>query len=50
MDKLRENEDKIIQSNNKLRSVNEELKTYDYAVAHDLKNPISVIRSYISLT
>ncbi|TXL12304.1 hypothetical protein BMR08_00565 [Methylococcaceae bacterium CS2] len=49
MDKLRENEDKIIQSNNKLRSVNEELKTYDYAVAHDLKNPISVIRSYISL-
>lgn len=49
MDKLRENENKIIQSNNELRSANEELKTYDYAVAHDLKNPISVIRSYISL-
>jgi len=49
MDKLRENEDKITQSNNELRSANAELKTYDYAVAHDLKNPISVIRSYISL-
>ncbi|MCK5356232.1 MAG: HAMP domain-containing histidine kinase, partial [Methyloprofundus sp.] len=47
--KLRENENKIIQRNNELRNANEELKTYDYAVAHDLKNPISVIRSYISL-
>jgi len=49
MDTLRHNEQKLQDMNTRLESANEELLSYDHIVAHDLKNPIAVIRSYASL-
>jgi len=49
MDRLREHQQHLTRTNLELRAANEGLKTYDRAVAHDLKNPIAVIRSYIAM-
>lgn len=46
---LRENEQKLKAMNTRLETANEDLQSYDHIVAHDLQNPISVIRSYASL-
>ena len=49
MDTLRHNEQKLQSMNKQLESANKDLLSYDHIVAHDLKNPIAVIRSYASL-
>ncbi len=49
MTTLRENDHKLRTMNGQLESANANLKAYDMMVAHDLKNPISVIRSYAAL-
>lgn len=49
MDTLRNNDQKLKAMNRQLETANEDLKSYDHIVAHDLQNPISVIRSYASL-
>lgn len=49
MDTLRRNEEMLKTTNDKLKSANEDLHSYDHVVAHDLSNPISVIRSYAAL-
>jgi len=46
LEKLQEKENQLKNSNLKLQALNGELKAYDHAVAHDLKNPVSLIRSY----
>lgn len=47
--RLRENQEKLIALNKELESANDELSAYDHIVAHDLKNPIAIIRSYASM-
>ncbi|MBR9883915.1 MAG: histidine kinase, partial [Oceanospirillales bacterium] len=49
MDTLRLKEAILQQTNSKLEAANEELSAYDHLVAHDLKNPLSAIRSYAAM-
>ncbi|GGB92205.1 hypothetical protein GCM10011352_17830 [Marinobacterium zhoushanense] len=49
MDTLRIKEERLRESNTLLEAANEELRAYDHLVAHDLKNPLSVIHSYAAM-
>jgi len=46
LENLHTKEEELEKMNEVLLKRNKELKTYDHTVAHDLKNPIGVIRSY----
>jgi Amt family ammonium transporter len=49
LERLNIKEKELEQVNNSLQKSNKELKTYDHTVAHDLKNPVGVIRNYCDI-
>ncbi|WP_432695278.1 ammonium transporter [Marinobacterium sp. YM272] len=46
---VRLKEEKLKHSNSQLEAANESLRTYDQLVAHDLRNPLSVISAYAAM-
>ncbi|TCK09257.1 ammonium transporter [Marinobacterium mangrovicola] len=46
---VRLKEEKLKASNSQLETANESLRTYDQLVAHDLRNPLTVISSYAAM-
>jgi len=46
LEKLQDKENKLQDSYVKLEALNTELKAYDHTLAHDMKNPVSLIHSY----
>jgi len=47
IDDLNESNDKIRRTNERLSQLNEQLKTFNYAIAHDLRAPIRAIKNYV---
>jgi two-component system sensor histidine kinase/response regulator len=46
---IKNQREELIKSNKKIQQNHQELKTFNYAVSHDLRNPLSVLKGFVSI-